>query len=128
MKRFVLSLLLGAAPAVAIPLAGCGGERPAAAPAAAASTRITGAEAKKLVAEGAFLLDVRTPAEFGDRHLDGATNIPVADLEAHLAEVPKDKPIVVYCASGGRSAAATEVLQGKGYNAKNLGPMSAWDP
>lgn len=125
MKRIVLTLLLGAAPAVAFPLTGCGGEGPAAAP--APSARISGAEAKKLVAEGAFLLDVRTPAEFGDRHLDGATNIPVSDLEAHLAEVPKDKPIVVYCASGGRSAAATEVLQGKGYNAKNLGPMSAWD-
>ena len=126
MKRILVPLLLGAAPALSVPLVACGGEG---APAASApsSSRISGVEAKKLVAEGAFLLDVRTPAEFGDRHLDGATNIPVSDLEAHLAEVPKDKPIVVYCASGGRSAMATEVLHGKGYNAKNLGPMSAWD-
>lgn len=87
---------------------------------------VTGAEAHELVAAGAFLLDVRTAGEFAGGHLDGATNIPVSDLGDHLDQVPNDKTIVVYCASGARSASATRALRAKGYDARDLGPMSAW--
>lgn len=87
---------------------------------------VTGADARRMVAAGATLLDVRTPDEFRDGHLEGARNIPVAELDGRIGEVPRGRPVVVYCASGSRSARATSVLRGAGYDARNLGPMDAW--
>lgn len=84
-------------------------------------------EARKLVASGATLLDVRTPEEFRGGHLDGAINIPVQDLPARLAEVPKGKPVVVYCAAGGRSARAAMMLKQAGHrHVHDLGAMHNW--
>lgn len=57
------------------------------------------------------VLDVRNRAEFEAGHLPGAMHIPVGYLRARLAEIPRDKPIIVQCQSGGRSAIATSVLQ-----------------
>jgi rhodanese-related sulfurtransferase len=87
-----------------------------------------GAEARRLVGAGAVLLDVRTPEEFADGHVDGARNIPVQGLAGRLAEVgDKGTPVVVYCRSGGRSATAARMLKGAGYTTVfDLGPMSAW--
>lgn len=90
------------------------------------SSRVDGAGARALVARGATLLDVRTPAEFEEGHVDGALNIPVQVLAQRLADVPRDQPVVVYCRSGARSAAASEVLTEAGYTVHDLGPMSAW--
>ena len=89
---------------------------------------IQGAEARKLVAAGARLLDVRSPEEFGGGHLPGAINIPVKELDRHLADVgPLDGDVVVYCRSGHRSSRATEVLRAHGFTkVHNLGPMTAW--
>lgn len=85
------------------------------------------AEAKALVKAGAVLVDVRTPEEFAAKHLDGAVNIPIDDLEARKAELPKDKDIVLYCRSGARSARGKSLLTGAGYTkVHNLGPMSNW--
>ncbi len=92
-------------------------------------TRITGPAARKLVADGAFLLDVRTPGEFSGGHIDGATNISVQSLSGRLAEVGADKsrPIVVYCRSGRRSNAAMRTLQNAGFTqVYDLGPRTAW--
>lgn len=92
---------------------------------------ITGTQAKALVQkEKAFLLDVRTTGEFAGGHIEGATNIPVQELEAKLATLPakKDQPVVVYCRSGARSATAKEMLEKAGYTkVHNLGPMTNWD-
>src|SRR5262252_1696925 len=89
---------------------------------------IQGADARKLVAAGARLLDVRTPGEFAGSHLPGAVNIPVQDLERRLAEVgPRDGEVVVYCRSGHRSSHATALLRAYGFTkVHNLGPMMAW--
>lgn len=90
---------------------------------------ISSAEARKLVLEGgARLLDVRTEGEFASGHLEGALNIPVQDLSASLKKVgPKEKPVVVYCASGARSAMAARVLKANGWRTvRNLGAMSRW--
>ena len=90
---------------------------------------ISSAEARKLVAEGgARLLDVRTPGEFAAGHLDGALNVPVQELDASLKKVgPKEKPVVVYCASGARSAMAARLLKANGWKTvRNLGAMSRW--
>ncbi len=89
--------------------------------------KIAPAEAKRLVSEGAFLLDVRTPGEFGSGHIPGAKNIPVSDLAERLAEVPSDKVVVVYCASGMRSASAKRILTRSGRKTvHDLGAMARY--
>lgn len=80
----------------------------------------------RLVEAGATLLDVRTPEEFAERHLARAINVPVQVLASQLAAVPKDKPVVVYCRSGSRSARAAAILRGAGYDVVDVGPMSRW--
>jgi LPXTG-site transpeptidase (sortase) family protein len=65
--------------------------------------------------EDYILLDVRTPEEFSEGHLEGAVHIPVNELEGRLAELSKDKPIIVYCKSGGRSSTAANLLVENGF-------------
>ena len=83
-------------------------------------------EGRKLVAEGALLLDVRTPSEFAEGHAESATNIPVQDLSARIHEVPKGASVVVYCRSGGRSAMAAQILRARGHHVLDVGPMSSY--
>ena len=84
-----------------------------------------GAEAKKRIAEGALLLDVRTPAEFAEGHIDGALNIPVQVLPQRIDELgDRSRPIVVYCRSGMRSANAAQILGRAGYTVHDAGGMS----
>ncbi len=74
-----------------------------------------------------LLLDVRTVGEFQSGHLAGAANIPVEQLAQRLAEVPRDLPIVLYCRSGNRSAAAARLLRSVGYESVyDLGGIIAW--
>lgn len=79
------------------------------------------AAAKKLIASGAVVLDVRTADEFAGGHVDKATNVPVDQVEAQLPQIAqlvgndKSKPIVVYCAAGGRAARAKRALEQAGY-------------
>ncbi|WP_324674146.1 molybdopterin-synthase adenylyltransferase MoeB [Hymenobacter sp. GOD-10R] len=76
-----------------------------------------------------FLLDVREPAEYELGHLPGATLIPLAYLADRIEEVPRHHPVVVYCRTGRRSAAAIEQFQEKfGFdNLLNLaGGLTAW--
>jgi len=89
--------------------------------------------AKKLVEQGAVLLDVRTEEEFDDEHLDGAAHIPVQQLKGKMGKVKEltggapTKPIVVYCASGARAGTAKEMLTEAGHTkVTNLGGMDDW--
>lgn len=86
------------------------------------------AEARRLVEQGALLVDVRTPEEFARGHLPNAVNLPVDQLPARYRELgPPEKPLVLYCRSGARSGRALRFLKDKGYTTVvNLGPMSAW--
>jgi len=70
---------------------------------------------KELLTQGAQLIDVRTPNEFKTGHLKGALNIPLQTLQSHFSKIKKDKPVITYCASGMRSAAAKNMLQAKGF-------------
>ncbi|HOX48195.1 MAG TPA: rhodanese-like domain-containing protein [Spirochaetia bacterium] len=71
---------------------------------------------KDKIKAGAAIIDVRTPDEFADGHYEGARNIPVNVLGNRLDEVgPKDKPVVLYCASGARSAMAAKMLKASGF-------------
>lgn len=72
-------------------------------------------QARELVNEGAFLLDVRTPLEWEEAHIAGATLIPLDQLETHLSELPRDRKIVVMCRSGNRSATARDLLKQAGF-------------
>jgi rhodanese-related sulfurtransferase len=76
-----------------------------------------------------FLLDVRTPEEFAEGRVPGARNIPLQDLETRLAEVPKDRAVVVYCRSGPRAQRAAGLLRERGYSDLSLmeGSMLAWE-
>ena len=102
-------------------------------PAAAAQTpsgssqKIAGQEAQLLVRGGAILLDVRSPSEFAEGHIQGATNIPVDDLHTRWQEVNATQPVVVYCRSGRRSARAAQFLSERGLSVHDLGGMAAWN-
>jgi rhodanese-related sulfurtransferase len=89
---------------------------------------ISGEEARQMVAGGARLLDVRTTMEFSSGSLPNARNIPVGELGGRIGELgSKQKPVVVFCQTGSRSAAAKRVLKGAGFTAvRNLGPLSRW--
>jgi len=73
-------------------------------------------------------LDVRTPEEYAEGHIKGAILIPVKTLANHLAEIPKDKQVYVYCHSGVRSARASKLLAQHGFqNIENVvGGIEAW--
>ncbi|MDO4771456.1 rhodanese-like domain-containing protein [Porphyromonas sp.] len=79
--------------------------------------------------DGAILLDVRTEDEYRKGKVGNSINIPINDLEIRLSELPKDRPLIVYCASGGRSTIACQLLKEKGfdkiYNAKVWEEVSA---
>ncbi len=75
------------------------------------------------------LLDVREDHEWEICNLEelGAFRIPMGDLPDHLHELDEDRPVVVHCRSGGRSARAVELLRKAGYDAVNLeGGVLAW--
>ncbi|TXI62246.1 MAG: rhodanese-like domain-containing protein [Flavobacterium sp.] len=63
------------------------------------------------------LVDVRTPEEFSEGHLENAINIDVTadDFDAKVASLDKEKPVMVYCKSGGRSAKASARLKELGF-------------
>ena len=76
------------------------------------------------------LVDVRTPEEFAEGHLTNAININVNDasFEAETAKLDKEKPVMVYCKSGGRSAKAASTLNTQGFkNISDLdGGITSW--
>ncbi len=91
------------------------------------ATDVTGAEAHRLVEQGARLLDVRSREEFAEVHIDGSQNIPVEELKARLGELPRDRPIIVYCHSGARASAAVVILGKAGFRkVHNMGTYYRW--
>ena len=123
------------APVLALLIAACGSTpaapgapgAPGATVAASGGGKVDGSKAKKLVAGGAKLVDVRGADEYGVKHIEGAENAPVETIdETDLG--PKETPLVLYCSSGARSARAATTLRSKGYkNVYELGAMSNWD-
>jgi rhodanese-related sulfurtransferase len=76
----------------------------------------------------AVLLDVREPDEREVAHIEPSIHIPMNEVPARLAELPKDKRVIVYCHHGGRSLMVASYLEGQGYqNLGNLdGGIDAW--
>ncbi len=88
-------------------------------------------EAKeKIINDGAILLDVRTEEEYNEKHIDGASLLPLDEIDIdHISQLVSDKdtPIIVYCKSGNRSQQAREKLIALGYSkVYDLGAMSNW--
>jgi phage shock protein E len=77
--------------------------------------RVSQSVVKEKIAAGASIVDVRTPEEFRQGAFPGAVNIPLQVLRQRIGEIDRSRPVVVYCASGGRSAVAAQVLTAAGY-------------
>jgi rhodanese-related sulfurtransferase len=74
-----------------------------------------------------FLLDVRELDEWQAGHVAEAVHIPMGELNARVAEIPRDQPIIAICRSGNRSGVVTNALNRAGFTAHNLeGGMFAW--
>lgn len=81
----------------------------------------------ELQGDGAWVLDVRQSDEYVSGHVPGAHLIPLDELGTRHGEVPKDQEVYVVCGTGGRSAVATEALNGAGYRAVNVaGGTKGW--
>ncbi len=96
---------------------------------AAANSAITAPELKAMVdrAEDFLLVDVREPGEHEIVRIPGSTLIPLGTLPSRLHELPVDKPVVLYCKVGIRSAAALDLVQSAGLSATHLqGGVLAW--
>jgi rhodanese-related sulfurtransferase len=75
---------------------------------------------KSLQSDLIFVLDARTPQEYESGHFPGSVSIPLEQLKSRLAEIPKDKFIVVHCKTGGRGEIGYKMLKEEGYSVKFL--------
>jgi len=88
-------------------------------------------EATQLInRQDALMVDVREQAEYAQAHILNARWLPLSQIEARIGDIEKfkDKPVIVYCASGNRSSAAAATLRKSGFsNVSNLsGGFAAW--
>ncbi len=84
-------------------------------------------EAKKLIEDGWRVLDVRTDVEWADGHITGSQHVPMDQVVEQIGE-HLDHPVVVVCASGGRSTRVAQYLTLQGLDAVNLdGGLLAWE-
>ena len=97
----------------------------------AGGSRVSAAQATQMInREDALMIDVRDPAEFGAGHVIGARNVPLARIDDGANDLAKrkDRPLVVYCDGGERSAKAAEALRKQGFaRVTSLsGGLGAW--
>lgn len=82
-------------------------------------------ELDEVKAAGAQLVDVRTPAEFAQGHAPGTVNIPLDEFVARVGELDPARPVILCCASGGRSGMAKQFLDRSGFvRTLNAGPWT----
>ncbi|MGE5244282.1 MAG: MBL fold metallo-hydrolase [Betaproteobacteria bacterium] len=74
-------------------------------------------------------LDVRAPSERAEKFVAGSLHIPLSQLTGHLGDLPRNRPVLVYCAAGYRSSIAASLLQREGFArvSEMAGGMAAWD-
>ncbi len=132
-RRSLAVLVIGAAAlfAACSPTADSPTAAPASVPAgsvAALPAEVPVAEASRLRDAGAFVLDVREPDEWAAGHIPDATLLPLGELQARVAEVPRDRQVVVVCRSGNRSAQGRDILLGAGFPSVTsmAGGMNEW--
>jgi rhodanese-related sulfurtransferase len=77
-------------------------------------------EGRKMVEEGAQLIDVRADHEWNAGHIAGAKHVPLPELPQRTGELDQDRPVVVYCRGGNRSSMAAAALNDAGFEAVKL--------
>ena len=88
---------------------------------------MTPSEAAEALARGALAVDVREPYEWRQGRIAGSLHVPLGELGARLAELPRDRNIVAVCRSGSRSGMVTQALRERGYRIENLdGGLKEW--
>ena len=84
-------------------------------------------EAREMVANGAQLVDVRSPHEHGKGALPGSLNVPLQTIQLAAQHLDKTKPVIVYCVSGMRSEQAKIMLSQMGFGTvHNLGSLNKY--
>ena len=84
-------------------------------------------EAREMVANGAQLVDVRSPQEYGSGAIPGSLNVPLQVIQTADQHLDKTKPVIVFCGSGMRSEQAKGVLSQMGYDSvHNLGSINKY--
>jgi len=85
-------------------------------------------QAYQLREEGAFILDVREPSEWNEKHIPGSTLIPLGQLSSRVNELPQDQTIVVICRSGNRSQTGRDILLDAGFEdvTSTTGGINDW--
>ena len=84
-------------------------------------------EVQQKLDDGAQLIDVRESNEWKSGHAPGAKHIPLGSLEGRLKTIAKERPVMVMCQSGMRSAQAAKILSSEGFDVSNVsGGMVAW--
>lgn len=79
--------------------------------------RISAADLEKMIAtDKPIVIDIRKKSEYDSEHIVDAINIPLNQINEHLAEFPKNKPFVLHCAGGYRSMIAASILKQRGWN------------
>jgi rhodanese-related sulfurtransferase len=85
-------------------------------------------EARRLLSEGAMLLDVREDDEWEAGHAPDAVHLAMGLVSERAGELPTDRTVVCICRVGGRSGAVALALAGAGYDVRNVdGGMLAWE-
>ena len=95
----------------------------------ATTERVSAPLAAERLSEGALAVDVRTPGERSQKSVAGSVGIPLSQLAERAKELPKDRPLIVYCAGGYRSSIAASLLQQQGFTqvSEIAGGLAAWE-
>lgn len=120
MRRFLVPLAIAV---LALGLGGCASGTPGE---GAATTKETPISEEAAPASSVIILDVRTPEEFAEGHLEGAQNIDfnAGAVPAALENLDPDAEYIVYCRSGNRSGQVTALMEQAGFsNVTDLGPL-----
>ncbi|GAB3250748.1 rhodanese-like domain-containing protein [Kineosporia babensis] len=81
---------------------------------------VSAADAVRLVAEGALVVDVRRDFEWRRVHIPGAVHMPLEQLPTRCLELPEDRLLIAFCTGGIRSAGAANLLVENGFEAVNM--------
>lgn len=104
------------------------GSNPMADEAEETTREVSREETRKLVEEGAQLVDVRADHEWEAGRIAGASHVPLAELAERTGELDKERPVVLYCRGGTRSTMATDALADAGFDAAKLSEgIVGWD-
>lgn len=94
------------------------------------TSRVTAPELSKLMQTDpdVFVIDVRNPGEWTEKHIDGATNFPLNRLRQQIAEIPRNRRLILHCLGGYRSMIAASILEENGFTGLTdlVGGINAW--